>query len=124
VRAARDNQEDPRRVETRHQNRARHVLTTRAEWERTAIMGTKLYVSKLAFNATEDDLEEAFVAMGLTVESARIITNRTTGESLFGVVEMMTELDAERAIRRLKRIGLRGYRRRVNEAREAKKLNA
>jgi hypothetical protein len=58
------------------------------------------------------------------VESARIITNRSSGESLFGVVEMMTELDAERAIRRLKRIGLRGYRSRVNETREAKKLSA
>ena len=88
-------------------------------------MGKKLYVGNLPANATEADLEEAFAAIGVTVESARIITDHATGASRgFGFVEMMNERAAQRAIDHLGKMTLKGRRLRINEARETRVLRA
>ena len=47
-----------------------------------------IYVGNLSFQTTEEELEGAFAAHG-EVQSARIITDRYTGQSRgFGFVEM------------------------------------
>lgn len=51
-------------------------------------MGSKLYVGGLPYAATESQLTTLFAAHG-TVESARVITDKFTGQSRgFGFVEM------------------------------------
>jgi len=88
-------------------------------------MGRKLYVRNLPADATEADLEEALAAIGVSVESARIITDHATGQSRgFGFVEMTSEGEAKRAIDQLNKMTLSGRRLRVNEAREGKVLRA
>ena len=47
-----------------------------------------IYVSNLAYNATDDDLRQLFESYG-EVDTIRIITDRDTGQSRgFGFVEM------------------------------------
>lgn len=61
-------------------------------------MSQKLFVGSLSYNATSDDLKEAFAAFG-TVESANVISDRETGRSKgFGFVEMSSEEEAQAAI--------------------------
>jgi hypothetical protein len=45
-----------------------------------SIMGTRLYVGNLSFNATADSVREAFTQFG-TVEDAHVVTDRETGRS-------------------------------------------
>ena len=53
-------------------------------------MSTKLYVGGLPYSTTEAELNELFAPQG-TVESARVITDKFTGQSRgFGFVEMAT----------------------------------
>jgi len=75
----------------------------------------KLYVGNLSFNATEDEIREAFGQYG-TVVSVSLITDRETGRPRgFGFVEM--EDGADEAIRALDNSDLGGRNLRVNEAR-------
>ena len=61
-------------------------------------MGTKLYVGGLPYAATETQLTTLFAAHG-TVESARVIADKFTGQSRgFGFVEMSTPEEAQAAI--------------------------
>jgi len=61
-------------------------------------MGSKIYVGGLPYSATEQQLSELFAPHG-TVESARVITDKFTGQSRgFGFVEMSTEEEAKKAI--------------------------
>ena len=61
--------------------------------------GPSLFVGGLAFNATEQDVREAFAPCG-TVTSCRIVTDRETGRSKgFGFVEFQSEDSIERAVR-------------------------
>ena len=61
-------------------------------------MSQKLFVGSLSYNATSDDLKEAFADFG-TVESANVISDRETGRSKgFGFVEMSSEEEAQAAI--------------------------
>ena len=61
-------------------------------------MGSKLYVGGLPYAATESQLTTLFAAHG-TVESARVITDKFTGQSRgFGFVEMATQEEAKAAI--------------------------
>ncbi len=61
-------------------------------------MSQKLFVGSLSYNATSDDLKEAFADFG-TVESANVISDRETGRSKgFGFVEMSSEEEAKAAI--------------------------
>ena len=79
-------------------------------------MGTKLYVGGLPYAATESQLSNLFSAHG-TVESARVITDKFTGQSRgFGFVEMSTAEEAKAAITALNGSDMDGRQLTVNEA--------
>ncbi len=80
-------------------------------------MGRKLYVGNLPFTATEQDLSDKFAAFG-TVESAKLITDRGTGQSRgVGFIEMASDADAHAAIDSLNGSDYEGRPMKVNEAR-------
>lgn len=80
-------------------------------------MATKLFVGSLSYQATDDDLNAAFAAVGQVV-SAKVIMDRETGRSKgFGFVEMATEEDAQKAIKELNGKEVSGRPIVVNEAR-------
>jgi len=80
-------------------------------------MSKKLYVGNLAFQTTSQDLQELFAQAG-TVESARVIEDRDTGQSKgFAFVEMSTEEEAASAIDQFNGKELAGRMLKVNEAR-------
>ena len=79
-------------------------------------MGSKLYVGGLPYSATESELNNLFAQHG-TVESARIIVDKFTGQSKgFGFVEMSTSDEAQAAITALNGSQLGGRSLTVNEA--------
>ncbi len=79
-------------------------------------MGNKLYVGGLPYSATEGKLQEIFAAHG-TVESARVISDKFTGQSRgFGFVEMASTEEAQKAIEALNGKELDGRTLVVNEA--------
>ena len=76
-----------------------------------------IYVGNLPFAMTEEELEGAFAVHG-EVQSARIITDRYTGQSRgFGFVEMPDNDAAESAIQALNGREIMGRPLTVNEAR-------
>ena len=80
-------------------------------------MGSKIYVGGLPYSVSEQDLSEMFAPYG-TVESARIITDKITGQSRgFGFVEMSSEGEARNAISALNSTQMNGRTLIVNEAR-------
>ncbi len=80
-------------------------------------MGNKLYVGGLPYSVTEGRLQEIFAAHG-TVESARVITDKFTGQARgFGFVEMSSGGEAQKAISALNGTQLEGRTLVVNEAR-------
>jgi RNA recognition motif-containing protein len=80
-------------------------------------VGRKLYVGNLAYGVRDSDLEDLFSAHG-TVQSAQVITDRSTGTSKgFGFVEMGTDQEAQAAISALNGTALEGRNLTVNEAR-------
>ena len=80
-------------------------------------MGSKIYVGGLPYATTDEQLQEIFSAHG-TVESARVITDKSTGRSRgFGFVEMSSSGEAQRAIQALNGTDLEGRSLTVNEAR-------
>jgi RNA recognition motif-containing protein len=79
-------------------------------------MSNKLYVGGLPFSVTEGQLQEIFAAHG-TVESARVIADKFTGQSRgFGFVEMSSGGEAQKAIQALNGSQLEGRTLTVNEA--------
>ncbi len=79
-------------------------------------MGRKLYVGNLPYAATEQGLASKFAEHG-TVESAKLITDRDSGQSKgFGFVEMSTEAEARAAIAALNGADYEGRPLRVSEA--------
>jgi RNA recognition motif-containing protein len=79
-------------------------------------MGNKLYVGGLPYSTTEGQLQEIFEAHG-TVESARVISDKFTGQSRgFGFVEMSSGDEAQKAIDSLNGTQLGGRTLTVNEA--------
>jgi RNA recognition motif-containing protein len=79
-------------------------------------MGSKLYVGGLPYSATEAQLNDLFAQHG-TVESARVITDKFTGQSRgFGFVEMSSSEDANKAITGLNGTQMDGRTLTVNEA--------
>jgi RNA recognition motif-containing protein len=84
-------------------------------------VGTKLYVGSLPYSTTEQQLNELFSQYG-TVQSAKVITDRYTGQSRgFGFVEMATGEEAQKAIAALNGSSLGGRTLVVNEARPQEK---
>jgi RNA recognition motif-containing protein len=80
-------------------------------------MGSKIYVGGLPYSTSEPELNELFSAHG-TVESARVITDKFTGQSRgFGFVEMASAEEAQAAINALNGTQLGGRTLTVNEAR-------
>ena len=81
------------------------------------LMGNKLYVGNLPFNATEDSLRDVFSQAG-NVQSAKIIMDRDTGRSKgFGFIEMATEQEAADAIQKFHGVAYGGRPMTVAEAR-------
>ena len=80
-------------------------------------MGRKLYVGNLGFNVSSADLEQLFAPHG-TVQSAQVITDRSTGQSRgFGFVEMDSDQEAQAAMAALNGQEHDGRALTVNEAR-------
>lgn len=79
-------------------------------------MGTKIYVGGLPYSTTEAQLNDLFAAHG-TVQSARIITDKFTGQSRgFGFEEMGSAEEAKKAITALNGTQFEGRTLTVNEA--------
>ena len=75
-----------------------------------------IYVSNLAYNATDDDLRQLFESYG-EVDTIRIITDRDTGTPRgFGFVDMPDSRAAQSAIQGLQGKELGGRTLNVNEA--------
>ena len=76
-----------------------------------------IYVGNLSYDATEDDLRQAFSAHG-EVSSVSIIMDKMTGRSRgFAFVEMADKAQGEAAIAALNLQEIRGRAMTVNEAR-------
>jgi len=67
-----------------------------------------LYVSNLGFQTSEDDLRKLFEVFG-KVSSVKLITDIETGRSRgFGLVQMFSCADAQKAISELNGTGIEG----------------
>ena len=76
----------------------------------------KLYVGNLSYRVSEDQLKDYFGSYG-DVVSAKIITDRVTGQSKgFGFVEFSDKSGAEEAIKELNGSSFEGRNIVVNEA--------
>ena len=79
-------------------------------------MSTKLYVGNLAFQTTNQELQDLFAQAG-TVQSASVVEDRETGRSRgFAFVEMSTNAEALAAIDQFNGKELGGRALKVNEA--------
>lgn len=79
-------------------------------------MGKKLYVGNLSYDVSSSDLEKLLAEYG-TVQSAEVISDRTTGRSKgFGFVEMASDEEAQAAIAALNGKDYSGRALTVNEA--------
>ena len=79
---------------------------------------TKLYVGNLSFSMTDDSLLQLFTEKGYQAVSARIITDRETGQSRgFGFVELGPKDDVTKAIGEFNGVNIQGRLIQVNEAR-------
>ena len=79
-------------------------------------MSSKIYVGGLPYATTDAQLQDLFSAHG-AVESARVITDKFTGQSRgFGFVEMSTPEEAKAAITALNGSQMDGRPLTVNEA--------
>ena len=80
-------------------------------------MATKLFVGRMSFKTTEEDLRELFAQHG-TVESVKVPVDRETERPRgFAFVEMSSEDEAKKAIDALNGYELDGWNIVVNEAR-------
>lgn len=76
-----------------------------------------IYVGNLSYNATEDELRQAFEAFG-TVTRVNLITDRMTGKPRgFGFVEMANDDEGRAALEGLHGTNMGGRTLTVNEAR-------
>jgi RNA recognition motif-containing protein len=79
-------------------------------------MSMKLYVGKLSFQTSSEDLQQLFGQAG-TVESASVVEDRDTGRSRgFGFVEMSSKEEGEAAIAQFNGTEVNGRSLTVNEA--------
>jgi RNA recognition motif-containing protein len=82
------------------------------------IMGNRLYVGNLSFNATSESLRSAFAAHG-EVTDVHLVKDRETGQSRgFGFVTMGNQSEATAAIAQMNGYQLDGRALRVNDAEE------
>jgi RNA recognition motif-containing protein len=79
-------------------------------------MGSKIYVGGMPYSATDAELNDLFAPHG-TVQSAKVITDKFTGQSRgFGFVEMSSPEEAQKAISALNGTQFGGRTLTVNEA--------
>ncbi len=79
-------------------------------------MGKKLYVGNLGFDVSSSDLEALLSPHG-TIQSAEVISDRSTGQSKgFGFVEMGSDAEAQATITALDGQDHGGRALKVNEA--------
>ena len=79
---------------------------------------SKLYVGGLPYSMTDDSLLQLFTDKGYKAVSARVITDRETGQSRgFGFVELGPGDDAAKAIGEFNGLNIEGRALQVNEAR-------
>ncbi len=79
-------------------------------------MGKKLYVGNLGYDVSSSDLELLLSPHG-TIQSAEVISDRSTGQSKgFGFVEMGSDAEAQAAITALDGKDHGGRALKVNEA--------
>ncbi len=79
-------------------------------------MGKKLYVGNLSYDVSSSDLEALLAPHG-TIQSAEVISDRSTGQSKgFGFVEMGSDAEAQAAITALNGQDHGGRALTVNEA--------
>ena len=79
---------------------------------------TKLFVGGLPFSMTDDRLLQLFTDKGYKATSARVITDRDTGQSRgFGFVELGPGDDGAKAIGEFNGLNIEGRALQVNEAR-------
>ena len=77
-----------------------------------------MYVSNLSFHTADDDLRALFEQYG-NVSSAKVITDRATGESRgFGFVEMASDEEANKAMKGLNNQQVEGRAMAVSVARD------
>lgn len=80
-------------------------------------MAKKLFIGKLPYALTSEELKELFAQAG-TVVSANVIIDRMTNQSKgFGFVEYETDEEAEKAIQMFNNYEINGKQIVVNEAR-------
>ena len=80
-------------------------------------MPYRIYIGNLSYQASEQELEELFRGAGSKVESAKIISDFTTGRSRgFAFVEVSSREDLEREINRLNGFLFKGRNLVVSEA--------
>lgn len=78
---------------------------------------TNIYVGNLSYDATEDDIRQAFEQYG-NVNTVNVVKDRETGRSRgFAFVEMPDPQEAKEAIENLNLTDIAGRRVTVNEAR-------
>ncbi|MBN1114622.1 MAG: RNA-binding protein [Oligoflexia bacterium] len=79
-------------------------------------MGKKIYVGNLGYGVNDKGLEAIFSAHG-TVQSAKVVTDRVSGQSKgFGFVEMSTDEEARDAIQQLNEKEIEGRIIKVSQA--------
>lgn len=79
-------------------------------------MESKLYVGNLSYNTSEQELRDLFVQAG-EIQEVILVTDRFTGQPKgFGFVQMVSQVDAEKAIRMFHDQELDGRRMIVNIA--------
>jgi cold-inducible RNA-binding protein len=92
-------------------------MPTPVSGRRNTIMGTRIFVGNLPFDATDSDLQDLFGQAG-AVTSASILQDRETGRSRgFGFVEMANQPDTTKAISMFNGKDFKGRALTVNEAR-------
>jgi RNA recognition motif-containing protein len=80
-------------------------------------MESKLYVGNLSYDTTENDLRDLFKQAG-EIQEITLVTDRFTSQPKgFGFVQMVNQVDAEKAIRMFNDQELSGRRLIVNIAR-------
>jgi RNA recognition motif-containing protein len=80
-------------------------------------MSFKLFVGRLPYRTTDDELQELFAAYGEVI-SAKVITDRDSGQSKgFAFVEMASKEEGEAAVKALDGSEVAGRTIVVNEAR-------
>ncbi|MEI6751339.1 MAG: RNA-binding protein [Candidatus Saccharibacteria bacterium] len=84
-------------------------------------MASKLFVGRLPYATTSEELKELFAAYG-TVESAVVIIDKFTDQSKgFGFVEMSTKEESDAAVKALDNSEVAGRQIVVSEARPQEK---